>query len=224
MQIFTPERGIKRGGERHPLISGTVARSRFSIADSTRQPTDDGRGRFLRVSACSLRRRVVDFTSLNAESWWAGVEGFEKGMISPANIDPFSRRGKRKRRENRDSALSRKICRSVLDSAPLSARFNFSGGRILGFENSSPAPKLIFTIRAVHNRARFIAIWRPGVLAIFAVSPARASVNLNYAVTTRPSEQFYLSLTRLFLLFFFNVRIWILGRSHGLCNFRSNLI
>lgn len=113
MQIFTPERGIKRGGERHPLISGTVGRSRFSIADSTRQPTDDGGGGERKVSACisvfppppccwlyELKRGILMSGGGRIRERVGG------GMISPANIDPFSRRGKRKRRGNRDSFIS----------------------------------------------------------------------------------------------------------------------
>lgn len=53
---FLPWSAVLRevASEWHPLISGTVARSRFSIADSRSRATTDGDVYVLRVSACSL--------------------------------------------------------------------------------------------------------------------------------------------------------------------------
>lgn len=116
--------------EWHPLISGTVARSRFSIADSTRRATITAVGdgpTFLRVSACSLaaccwlyelKRGIL----MSAGEGFAKGEGFRPSRFScPLISTPFFAAWKRKRegggwRGNHNDSLSRsrKICRFVL--------------------------------------------------------------------------------------------------------------
>lgn len=97
----------------------------------------------------------------------AGEGRFAKGrgISIPVNIDGVKKKKRGGGGKGIAMTISRKICRFVLIRR-LNARFSFftrSRFSHVGPENSSPAPKLIFTIRAVHNRARFIANWRRSI-------------------------------------------------------------
>lgn len=97
--------------EWHPLISGTVARSRFSIADSTRQATITAVGdgpTFLRVSACSLaaccwlyelKRGILMSAGEGFAKGWRGIS--PESILVPVNIDPLFRGVKKKKRGRR---------------------------------------------------------------------------------------------------------------------------